>query len=243
MRQPGIGPQYQEFTKYSRAEMRNLTTWAKEVPTYKEYEAPLATLELPAPQTDGGMPLFEAIARRRSWRSFAQEPLPLSRLSQLLWGIQGVTGEAGPHALRAAASAGALYPNETYVFAHKVEGCDQGIWHYQVREHRLAQLAEGDFSLQLAQACLGQSSCAQAPVVLAFGAVVDRCAWKYGDRAYRYVYLDAGHLGAQVQLVAVALGLGSVNIGAFFDDEVGSLLGLDGQHEVAVYLTAVGLPA
>lgn len=242
-RQPGIGPQYHEMTKYSRAEMRSLTTWAREVPTYKEYEEPLATLQLPPPPVEDGMALFEAIHQRRTRRNFSDQPLPLSRLSQLLWAVQGVTGEAGPHSLRAAASAGALYPNETYVFANQVEGCDQGIWHYQVREHALAQLAQGDFSEPLAQACLGQSSCAQAPVVLAFGAVVDRCAWKYGDRAYRYIYMDAGHLGGQAQLAAVALGLASVNVGAFFDDEVGSLLGLDGQREIAVYLTAIGVPA
>jgi len=240
MRQPGIGPQYHEMTKYSRQEMRSLTTWAREVPTYKEYHEPLALLELPPPQTGDGMPLWQAIHSRRSLRSFRPEPLPLTRLSQLLWAIQGVTGQAGPHDLRAAGSAGALYPNETYVFANNVEGCDQGIWHYEVRQHRLAQLADGDFSEALAQACLGQSPCAKAPVVFAFGAVVDRCAWKYGDRAYRYIYMDAGHLGGQLQLASVALGLGSVNIGAFFDDEVNALVGLDGQQETVVYLTAVG---
>jgi len=243
MRQPGIGPQYHEMTKYARSEMRNLTTWAKEVPTYKEYEEPLATLELPPPQSEGGMPVFEVISQRRSWRHFASQALPLARLSQLLWATQGVTSQVGAHNLRATASAGALYPNETYLFANHVEECDQGIWHYEVRSHRLAQLAQGDFSVALAQACLGQSACAEAPVVLACGAVVDRCAWKYGDRAYRYIYMDAGHMGAQVQLAAVALGLASVNIGAFFDDEVNNLLGLDGQREIVVYLTAVGVPA
>ncbi len=242
MRQPGVGPHYHEMTKYSRTEMRNLTTWAKEVPTYKEYDNPLDVLELPPPQAADGMPIFEAIAQRRSWRQFAPEDLPLSRLSQLLWATQGVTTQIGPHSLRASASAGALYPNETYVFANRVADCDQGIWHYDVRGHRLAQLAQGDFATPLAQACLGQSACAEAPVVLAFGAVVDRCAWKYGDRAYRYIYMDAGHMGGQVQLAAVALGLASVNIGAFFDDEVNNLLGLDGQQEIAVYLTAIGVP-
>jgi SagB-type dehydrogenase family enzyme len=243
MRQPGVGPQYHEMTKYARSEMRNLTTWAKEVPTYKEYEDPLATLELPPPQTADGVPIFEVISQRRSWRHFAPEDLPLSRLSQLLWATQGVTTQMGPHSLRASASAGALYPNETYVFANSVADCDQGIWHYDVRGHRLAQIAQGDFTAPLAQACLGQNACAEAQVVLVFAAVVDRCAWKYGDRAYRYIYMDAGHMGGQVQLAAVALGLASVNIGAFFDDEVNSLLGLDGQQEIAVYLTAIGVPA
>lgn len=239
-RQPGIGPHYQQSTKYARHEMQGLTTWARQVPTYKQYEEPLEVLPLPAPEYSGGQPLWETIAHRRSVRSFGSAPLPLEHLSQLLWAIQGLTGQAGPHELRAVASAGALYPNETYVFANNVTGCAPGIWHYQVREHSLAQIADGSFGEQLAQACLGQSPCATAQVVFVFGAVVDRCAWKYGDRAFRYIHMDAGHLGAQLQLAACALGLGSVNIGAFFDDEVNVLLGLDGQQETVVYVTAVG---
>jgi len=239
---PGIGPHFHEVTKYSRHNMGGLTTWARQVPKYKQYEAPLETLTLPAPEAQDGPPLWQLIQSRRSWRSFSETPLPLQQLSQLLWAIQGIT-DASEHELRATASAGALYPNETYVFANNVSDCLQGIWHYEVREHRLVMLAEGSFGPSLAEACLGQRSCAAAPAVFAFGAVVDRCAWKYGDRAYRYIYADAGHLGGQLQLAATALGLGSVNVGAFFDDEVNSLLGLDGTHETAVYLTAVGLPA
>lgn len=241
-RQPGIGPHYQEATKYARQDMHGMTTWAKQVPAFKQYEDPLALLPLPAPQTEGGLPLWQLVNARRSVRDFVEEPLPLPLLSQLLWAIQGLTGQAGQTLLRAAASAGALYPNETYVFVNKVADCPAGIWHYQMRDHTLAQLAEGNFGPDLAHACLDQDYCAGAPVVFVWGAVVDRCAWKYGDRAYRYLYLDAGHLGGQLQLAACALGLGSVNIGAFFDDEVNALLGLDGQRETVVYLTAVGAP-
>jgi SagB-type dehydrogenase family enzyme len=78
--------------------------------------------------------------------------------------------------------------------------------------------------------------------VFAWGAVVSRSAQKYGDRCYRYIYLDAGHIGGQLQLAAQALGLGSVNIGAFYDDAVNRLFGLDGVEETVVYLTAVGRP-
>lgn len=241
-KQPGIGPAYQETTKYSRQDMHSMTTWAQQVPPYKQYEDPLSLLKLPAPQTEGGLPLWQAVMARRSVRDFAPEPLPLPHLSQLLWATQGVTGQAGQHLLRASGSAGALYPNETYVFVNNVDGCPPGIWHYQVREHALAQLSEGRFGTDLAHACLDQDYCASAPVVFVWGAVVDRCAWKYSDRAYRYIYLDAGHLGAQLQLAACALGLGSVNIGAFFDEEVNQLVGLDGQRETVVYLTAVGSP-
>lgn len=239
---PGIGLTYQEATKYRRGAMDRLSTWTREVPTYKTYDRPLMTIALPAPLLEGGLPLWEAIAKRRSMRRFATEPLPLATLSQLLWATQGITGKLGCHEVRACASAGALYPNETYLFVNRVADVPPGLYHYGVQAHMLEQLAEGEFAESLSHACLGQECCLTAPMVFAWGTVVARCAWKYADRAYRYLYLDAGHIGAQLQLACCGLGLGSVNIGAFFDEEVNDLLGLDGQEETAVYLTAVGAP-
>ncbi len=235
-----IGSHFQAQTSYSRHRTPASPSWARPVEPYKEYADVLQWIELPAPASTGGGELWEIIAARRSVREFSREPLELAQLSQLLWAVQGLTAPGGQ--LRACASAGALYPNETYVVLNRVTDCPSGLAHYDVRNHRLALLAEGDFSEDIGAACLGQASARQAAAVFAWAAVVERCAHRYGDRAYRYIYLDAGHLGAQMQLAAVALGLGSVNIGAFYDDEVASLLGLDGQREVPVYLTAVGRP-
>ena len=235
---PGIGPRYQNSTKYHRHQMPSSPGWAQ-VPRYKKYENPLGYVELPQPQQDGPG-LWQTIADRRSHRRFADDPISLLQLAQLVWVVTGVTLQESEDAFRAAASAGALYPNETYLLVSNVSDCPAGIYHYEVLEGRLAMLAEGDFSLEMAQACLDQRFCAAAGVVFAWGAVVARCAQKYTDRAYRYIYLDAGHLGAHLQLAAQALGLGSVNVGAFFDDEVNHLLGLDGTAETVVYLAAVG---
>jgi len=236
----GIGPSFQHSTKYYRNAMPPSASWPIPIPPYKQYQNPLAYVELLNPATAGGMALWEAIAHRRTQRQFTDRPIPLQELAQLLWATQGLTGKPGEQPARAAASAGALYPNETYLFVNAVHNCPAGIYHYEVLQKRLAMLAEGNFADELANACLDQTFCAKASVVFAWGAVVDRCAMKYGDRTYRYLYLDAGHLGGQLQLAATALGLGSVNIGAFFDDEVNRLLGLDGMHETVVYLTAVG---
>ncbi len=236
---PGIGPRFHENTKYHRQRMPSGPGWAA-VPPYKQYENPLQYVELPPLQRQEGPPLWEIIARRRSRRRFADTPISLQQLAQLVGGVAGITSGETEDAFRATASAGALYPNETYLAVSNVTDCPAGIYHHEVLENRLAMLAEGDFSAEIAQACLGQRFMAAAGVVFAWGAVVARCAQKYGDRAYRYVYLDAGHLGAQLQLAAEALDLGSVNIGAFFDDEVNRLLGLDGIAETVVYLTAVG---
>jgi SagB-type dehydrogenase family enzyme len=241
--EPGIGPRYQQATMYCRQQMTGRGRPPRPDASEQTAAPPLRELVLPPPETIAGPGLWATIAARRSHRDFTSDPLTLPQLSQLLWAATGVTASQGGYQLRAAASAGALYPHETYLFISRVQGCPPGLWHYRVQHHRLAQLAEGNFGHELASACLEQEFCATAALVVAFGAVWERCAWKYGDRALRYLYLDAGHLGSHLQLACQALGLGSVNVGAFFDGEVNALAGLDGKHETAVYLTAVGVPS
>ncbi len=236
-----IGPQFQEATKYHRGKpVPQQADWAMPPETYKTYEDYLERVELPNARTAGGPSLWNIIGGRRSQRKFTGESLTLQEMSQLLWATQGVTGELPNAELRATASAGALYPNETYVIAQAVDGMAEGVYHYDIREHELGMLSEGDYSEDIAQACLGQTWMTNAGAVFVWGAVVARCAWKYQNRAYRYLYLDAGHIGSQMQLVAEGLELGSCNIAAFFDDEVAKLVGIDGRTEVAVYVTAVG---
>lgn len=236
-----IGPQFQEATKYVRGRpVPQAPEWAAPPPPYKEYESYLAHIALPDPQTENGAPIWETVRSRRSQRRFTGEPLTLPELSQMLWATQGLTGKMPGFELRAAPSAGALYPNETYVLVQAVDGLSEGVYHYDVRGQALGLLAEGNYAEDAAQALLGQRWVMRAGAIFIWGAVVARCAWKYQNRAYRYLYLDAGHLGAHLQLAAQALGLGACNIAAFFDDEVARLVGIDGRTEVAVYVTAVG---
>ena len=242
MRRPdeAIGPKFQEMTKYHPARPVGGGLRVNPAPPLTVYPETLPRVDLPQPQRDDGPGIWATIQRRRSRRDFTGEPITLIELSQILWAVTGVTGGAEGFTLRAAASAGALYPNDTYLVINAVEGLAPGLAFYEVPEHRLCILAEGDFSAEIARAALGQQYCATAAVVLVWIAVVARCAWKYSDRAYRYIYLDAGHLGAHAQLAAEALGLGSVNIGALYDDEVASLFGADGHQQIAVYMTAIG---
>ena len=171
-----------------------------------------------------------------------------------MWAGQGIRDTQGAHVLRTAPSAGALYPIETYLAVRDVDDLSPGVYHYRVvgadpaghpdpeEGHALEQLTATDVSAALADACLQQRWMAQAAVVFVWTAVFARSEWKYGDRAFRYIYLDAGHIAAHVSLGAVAMGLGSCQVGAFFDDEVNGLLGVDGEEESAVYLTTVGHP-
>lgn len=238
----GIGDRFQGETKYARDRLPSgYLDWRKRPGPHKFYpDAPKT--KLPEPERAGGMPVWEAIGRRRSVRDFGRIPLSVAALSQLLWASQGVTKVMGEYALRSAPSAGALFPVETYLSIQMVEGVEPGIYHYDVREHELDLLRAGDFRAAVAEAALDQGFLAEAAVVFAWTAVFARSKWKYKERAYRYVYLDAGHIAQNVALAAVALGLGSCQIAALYDDEINAVLGVDGKEESIVYMTALGRP-
>jgi SagB-type dehydrogenase family enzyme len=123
---------------------------------------------------------------------------------------------------------------------NNVTGMERGIYHYDVREHRLELIREGKVRDEAARAARDQEMLASAGVVFLWTAIFARSAWKYGERAYRYVYLDAGHIAQNVALAAVALGLGTCQIAAFYDNEVNALVGVDGVEESTVYMSSVG---
>ncbi len=214
--------------------------WAHQPEWLKTYPgAPRVALPRPHGDTAG---MLASLTRRRSVREYAGEPLALTDLAALLWAAAGITARQGGVALRTAPSAGALYPIEHYLIAHDVEGLERGLYHYDVLGRALEHLHAGDLRRRLAGAALDQRVVAEAPAVFAWTAVLERSRWKYGDRSLRYVLLDAGHVAGNVSLVATALGLGSCQIAAFFDEEVAHILGVDPEDEPVVYLTTVGRP-
>ena len=195
-------------------------------------------IQLPNPRGFRGLSLEEAIIRRRSHRAFDPAPISLSILSRLLFAAQGVTDpESG---LRAAPSAGALFPIETYVVVNHVDEIAQGIYRYLVGAHALTPIRQGDFSEQIMRAALNQEFVARASICVILAAIFQRMTWKYRDRTYRYILLEAGHIGQNIYLAATSMGLGACAVGAFYDDLVNDLLGIDGEDEATVYLLAVG---
>lgn len=186
------------------------------------------------------LPLDTTLKQRKSIRSFAQRPLDEKHLAYLLWASTGVQRQERNYAFRTAPSAGALYPLETYLVLHRVTGIPSGVYHYSIQRHQLEELSRGDFQHQIAQATLGQTMSRDAAVVMIWTAIFQRCKWKYRQRAYRYVYLDAGHVAQNLALTATSLNLGSCQIGAFYDEEVNALLGIDGSEESTIYLSAIG---
>ncbi|MCX8067381.1 MAG: SagB/ThcOx family dehydrogenase [Anaerolineae bacterium] len=192
------------------------------------------TLILPPPRTDGPMSLEAAIAARRSVRSFTSQDLTLEEVSQLLWALQGITGPK--EHFRAAPTAGACCPLEVYVCRA------DGVWHYRPQGHRLERHLTEDVRARLVEAAWNQSFLAQAPVVFAISAVFSRTTRRYGERGrVRYVPMDVGHAAQNLLLQAVALGLGSVPVGAFDDAAVARVLSLPREEE-PLYLLPVGHP-
>ncbi len=235
-----IGAAFQRLTKYDRAGVESGRHWERPVARTKEYPASLPRIQLHPPETSDGTGLWRLLASRRSVRTYANSSMTFQALSQLLWSAQGVTHKTRGSRFRTAPSAGALHPIETYVAVNNVDDCEPGIYHYDVPEHSLIQLSTGHPGIATAHAALDQDICARAAATFIWTAVVGRCAQKYAQRAYRYIYLDAGHVAANLALAAGALGLGSCQIAALFDDEANALLGIDGEEETTLYMSAVG---
>jgi SagB-type dehydrogenase family enzyme len=192
--------------------------------------------KLPAPKTHSDVSLEESLVRRRSLREYSGESLTLQEVSQLLWAAQGMTSTWGG---RTAPSAGALYPLEVVVIVGNVRDLAAGVYRYDPKGHEVVMLAAGDKRSPLAGAALGQSSVKNGAVDLVFTAVYRKTTRKYGDRGIQYVHMEAGHAAQNVCLQATAMGLGTVPIGAFSDEQVSSLLNLP-KDEEPLYIIPVG---
>jgi SagB-type dehydrogenase family enzyme len=240
----GIGDRFQQETKYDPGKsMGHVLDWSSRPEPYKSCKDSLAAISLPEPDIKVSANIWQLLQNRRSRRGYdAERVLKGEILSTLLWSTQGVTARHGNTLFRTTPSAGGLYPVETYLFLRAVEGYEPGIYHFRPHAFDLELLKKGDYSMELAQAALGQMMVANAQVIFIWSAIVERSKWKYRQRAYRYIYLDAGHIGQNLYLAAEALGLGACTIGAIFDDQVNNIIGVDGVEETAIYMATVGWP-
>lgn len=214
-------------------------------PPYKEYfDVPI--FQLPDPQFPATT-LRQAIEARRSCRRFSAAPVRVPELASLLQSAYGIEGQIffGDQEFleRPVPSGGGLYPLELYLLIQHAEDLESGIYHYAVLSHALEQLRVLQLPRQLiVDLFLGQPYLRDAAVIVVLTTVLERSLWKYGDRGYRYLLLEAGHVAQNLNLVATALGLGSFNIGGFFDSDLANLLGLDIEEEIPLYGIALGTP-
>ena len=207
-------------------------------------------IKLPSPQSKGKVSLEETILRRRSVRRFRREAIDLPQLGQILWSAQGITGSRG---FRATPSAGATYPLEIFavigrrgvILGEREQASEElpaGIYRYEPESHSLSLHKATDLRPDVARASLDQEFIVQAPVAIVICALYDRTSSRYGRRAERYVHMEVGHAGENIHLQAVALGLATVEVGAFSDEGVKEVLGLD-ERVQPLYIMPVGRPA
>ncbi|MEM1532422.1 MAG: SagB/ThcOx family dehydrogenase [Nitrososphaerota archaeon] len=192
------------------------------------------------PSLKGTMSVEEAISWRRSERRYSPSKLTLEHVSQLMWCAQGITDHRSM--LRAVPSAGATYPLEIYAVVKDggVEGLEAGVYHYRPEDHSLELIRSGDLNEELASACLGQSWVRDAPLNIVITAIYARTTRRYGTRGERYVHMEVGHAGQNIYLQATAMGLGTVAVGAFYDDRVKEVLGVSGE-ERPLYVMPIGI--
>jgi SagB-type dehydrogenase family enzyme len=196
---------------------------------------------------DGPAPpvlLAEALRVRRSFKGFDGTPVGFGDVARLLRAGAGVTATTETPAgvrvrFRAAPSGGALYPVEAYLFAGEVTGLPAGLYHYRPAADGLELLRPGGQTAAVADTTFSPEL-ARAAAVVALTGIPLKTRLKYGERGYRFMLLEAGHIAQNILLTAAALRLGALPVGGFVDDELNQLLGIDGVDEISLYLIAVG---
>jgi SagB-type dehydrogenase family enzyme len=193
-------------------------------------------VSLPEPRLSSATSVEEALRKRRSVREYTSGGLTLAELGQLLWAAYGVTR---PDGKRTAPSARELYPLRVYALAGSVDGLEPGLYRYEPASHSLELRTAGDLRSRLYQATFSQGAVLEAPAILVFSGLYALADAEFGAGGRQYVHMDLGHAGENVHLQAVALGLGTVVIGAFRPAGVQELLQLP-EGETPLYLMPVG---
>jgi SagB-type dehydrogenase family enzyme len=194
-------------------------------------------VKLPRPVKKSGYSVEEAITSRRSRRSYTNEPISLNHISQLCWAAQGITETST--GLRAAPSAGALYPLDLFLVIGSSD-LATGVYHYSCKEHILERVKSGDYRKQLREAALEQEWVENGAFDFVITATYDRTTIRYGERGReRYVPMEAGHVAQNICLQAESLGFGTVTIGAFHDEQIRKVISAPSEH-VPLYVMPVG---
>lgn len=208
------------------------TTYYKTYPRFKKIP-----LQAAKPSAD----FFDLILSRKTDRNFAKDALTLGKLSTLLKYSCGLTGEKDDWGRRAYPSGGARFPLEIYpIIFSDVEGIPAGVYHYSVKEHALDTLSQRPFSRENIAQLATYPWVQHSSALIVITAVFWRNQMKYGERGYRYTLLEAGHLGQNIYLSSMALGLKCAGLGGVLDTNVESLIAVDGIDESLVYALVVG---
>ena len=235
-----LGSEMIPLENYSRPQILAMSKAYKQYPKAKRIKLPKIE-DLPSNKIS----FDQVVSSRRSRREFSDAELNIDDFSKILYQSYGITGEKSLadgeiQYFRAVPSGGALYPAEIYLGIRKVVDIEPGFYHYNVLNHELELMTPGDPSDSLYNICCHQEYARQASVVILISGVLQRTKRKYGERGYRYVLLDVGHLGQNIYLACTALDLEVMTTCGFFDDEANRVLQIDGVDETMLYVAFIG---
>jgi SagB-type dehydrogenase family enzyme len=238
------GKEFMEKTQYRYLDMSDQSMGYPQPELEKGVEDTDRVIDLSLPKSieieDTG--LRKAIEKRTSIRNYSSEPLSIEELSYLLWCTQGVKEVVRDVVtFRTVPSAGARHALETYILVNNVEGLEKGLYRFLPIEHKLVEVdMSKDIADRVKQGCLDQTFVKTSAVTFIWTAVAYRMAWRYGQRGYRYLHLDAGHTCQNLYLSAASVGCGVCAIAAFLDEEINPVIGVDGENEFVIYVATVG---
>jgi SagB-type dehydrogenase family enzyme len=239
-----IGHRFMKETYYDRMPPSDQQRRVAQPPLEGERDDAGPITELPPSSSMDPNPVsfLRLVEERRSVRSYGERPLELRELAYLLWCTQGVKDVVADAAtFRTVPSAGARHALDTYVVVRNVADLEPGLYWYRALRHQLAMVrGPVDPVAAATEACLGQSIVAACSVTFFWVAVPYRMTWRYGQRGYRYLHLDAGHVCQNLYLAAESIGCGCCGIAAFDDEKAAALLGVDEESEFVIYAATVG---
>ena len=239
-----IGKEFMRQTRYANMPPSMQDQGLPQPPLELPCESMLDKIALPAIEDVSipSMDVTQALGQRKTLRKYSDTPLTLAELAYLLWATQGVKSvKENAHTFRVVPSAGARHAFETYLLINRVEGLKPGLYRYLALEHALALLpSDPDLPNKLSEASLKQSKIAHSAVTFIWVAVRERMVWRYNERGYRYLHLDAGHVCQNLYTAAEPIDCGLCAIAAYDDEAVNALLGLDGEELFAIYMASLG---
>ena len=241
----GIGHEFMAKTRYGNLEPSPQQQQLPQPPLEAFYDGTETIIDLPMPEDIPAINIdfMAAVELRTSVRDYQSAPISLLELSFLLWCTQGVKQVLGGDkaTLRTVPSAGARHAFETYLLINHVEGLKPGLYRFLALEHKLVEVnTTPAISQEISKACLGQKFILTSAVTFLWAADMARMTWRYGERGYRYIHLDAGHICQNLYLSAQVIGCGACAIAAFDDEQLNGVVGIDGEKQFVVYVGTVG---
>ncbi|MBK5114079.1 MAG: SagB/ThcOx family dehydrogenase [Candidatus Heimdallarchaeota archaeon] len=239
----GIGQEFMEKTKYKYLDESDQRKGVTNPPLQTDYDTSKKIIDLPAPEKIDvpKWDLRKAIEERKSVRKYSPEALTLNELAWLLWATQGIKEVGKIWTKRTVPSAGARHAFETYLLINNVEDLKPGVYRYLALEHKLVEIdLTEDIADRVVEGAYGQNMVKAGAVTFIWVAIPYRIAWRYGQRSYRYLHLDIGHVAQNLYLAVENIDSGCCAIAAFYDEKMNDILGIDGEEQFVIYMASMG---